>query len=70
VTDRAAVEGSGKRADNVAHDEVDSLADGRSPPARAEEVAPELMSSSRAIGPLTSMKTAEPPVLVAGPWYP
>jgi len=29
---------------------------------------PQFMSSSRAIGPFTIISTAEPPVLVAGPW--
>ena len=41
VTDRAAVEGSGKRPDHVAHDEADGPADRRvGPPARSQEVVP------------------------------
>jgi len=70
VTERAAVKGSGKRADNVAHDEADGPADvAFALQPGPKRLSPELMSSSRAIGPLTSMRTAEPPVLVAGPWY-
>ena len=34
----------------------------------AKRLSPEFMPISFAIGPFTHMKTAEPPVLVAGPW--